>query len=192
MSTRTNNLHREIELRSRAVAKLKGDVGDDRAPPHATTAMAVLHTLASSASTAGDALAVLHELQVHQVELELQQEEMQAARVELEANLLRQNQLYDHAPVALLSLDAESRIVEMNFATARMLGQERHALVGQALHNFLATDSRTAFNTLLERLRTADGSSLGVELTLRRDPPMLLRATVSADPAGKGFLVSLT
>lgn len=192
MSIRTNDLRREMELRSRAVSKLSGDSTQAQEQLTAAAALGVLHALASSQSTAGDALAVLHELQVHQVELDLQHEEMQRAGVELEASLVRQTQIYDHAPVALVSVDAGNRLVELNLAAARLLGHERQALVGQSLLNFLATDGWTALNALLERARSGDRTSTHVaELALRGDPPTIVRATVGADPAGSGFLLAL-
>lgn len=192
MSIRTTDLHREMDLRSRAVSSLSRDGRDAKTSLTAVSALNVLHTLASSSATAGDALAVLHELQVHQVELELQQEEMQRACSELEASLVRQSQLYDYAPVALLSLDADTRLVELNLAAARLLRQDRHALIGQALLDLLAADSRTALKTLLERVRFGAGAPLvDVELTMRDDPLVRVRASVGADPAGGGFLLAL-
>jgi PAS domain S-box-containing protein len=191
MSIQSTDLHREMDLRSRAVSSLSRDGRDAKTSLTAAPALNVLHTLASSSATAGDALAVLHELQVHQVELELQQEELQRAGSELEASLVRQTQLYDHAPVALLSLDADNGLVELNLAAARLLGQERHALMGQALHNFLTPDSRSTLSAQIERVRTSGGSHVG-DLTLRRDPPVPVRATVGADPASSGLLLALT
>ncbi len=192
MSTQTIDLRRDVDLRTRAVSRLSGGGAAADAPLSAAKAFAVLHALATSASTAGDALALMHELQVHQVELELQREEMQRAVAELEAGLARQTRLYDHAPVALLSLDAEGRLVELNLAAARLLGLQRDALIGRALLDFLATDSRTALNALLGRAVVAGGSPTpGIELALREDPSTRVRASVSADPAGDGFLLAL-
>jgi len=193
MSARTIDLRRQLELRSRAVTTLSGDGRDAEAQLTASTAFSVLHTLASSPSTAGDALAVLHELQVHQVELDLQHEEMQRAGVELETSLVRQTQLYDHAPVALFSLDPNCRLAELNLATARLLGQERQALVGQSLPDFLAPDSRRTLNALLERARTAgEGMPQTAALAFRGEPSAIVTASISADPAGSGFLVAMT
>lgn len=193
MSIQTNDLRREVDLRTRAVSRLSGDNAQAQEQLTAASALGVLHGLASSQSTAGDALAVLHELQVHQVELDLQHEEMQRAGAELEASLVRQTQIYDHAPVALVSLDAGNRLLELNLAAARLLGHERQTLVGQALINFLAPDSRSPLNVLLERARSGDGTLTHVgELALRGDPTVIVRANVVADPAGGGFLLALT
>ncbi|EWS65555.1 hypothetical protein Y695_01185 [Hydrogenophaga sp. T4] len=77
-------------LRERATTKLTNGMRSDLSRASTSEAMAVLFKLASSPSTAGDALALLHELQVHQVEVEMQHEELRCSRVELESDLIRQ------------------------------------------------------------------------------------------------------
>jgi len=83
-STRTQN------LRARAAAQLTGSAGSLGSSVGAANALAVLHTLASSPDTAADALALLHELQVHQIELDMQAQELRESRAELESALRRQ------------------------------------------------------------------------------------------------------
>ena len=77
-----------MDLRVRAASRLKSTDAAKESTTRATHSMAVLHALASSPATAADALAVLHELQVHQVEVDLQAEELRESRTELEAALL--------------------------------------------------------------------------------------------------------
>ena len=86
-------MRREIELRTRAATQLGGDDMQRQARLSSTAALRVLHALASSPATAADAIALLHELQVHQVELDLQYEELQGSNSELEASLDRQARL---------------------------------------------------------------------------------------------------
>jgi hypothetical protein len=88
---------RLADLRSRAASRLTGLAATKGSTASAADALSVLHALASSPQTAADALTLLHELQVHQVELDLQAQELQESRAELESALRRQIELYDHS-----------------------------------------------------------------------------------------------
>ena len=121
-------------LRQRAAEKLSvgGQTPGKRASQ--ADALAVLHELASSPTTAGDALALLHELQVHQVELDLQHEELCRSQSELEAALVRQTAMVERAPVGYMTIDAQSVLCEINLAGARVLGAAREDLLGRPLN----------------------------------------------------------
>jgi PAS domain-containing protein len=75
---------------------------------------------------------LLHELKVHQIELEIQNEELVEARDELESGLNRYTELFDFAPLGYALIDAEFEIRELNLAGAELLGSERARLVGQS------------------------------------------------------------
>ena len=77
---------------------------------------------------------LLHELQVHQIELEIQNDELHA---EMDALRARYFDLYDLAPVGYLSVGETGQVVEGNFAAARLLGVSRDALVGQPFTHFI-------------------------------------------------------
>ena len=109
-------------LRERAVARLTPATRTDLGQSTASLAMAVLYQLASSPDTAPDALALLHELQVHQVELELQAEELRQAHDDLESALFKQTYRVEHAPVGYLTIAADSTLQDVNIAAARLLG----------------------------------------------------------------------
>jgi PAS domain-containing protein len=182
-----------VALRLRAVSYLNGrtDAQDPRAS--ASTALGVLHDLASSPETAADALALLHELQVHQVELDLQAEELRSTRAELEAALTRQTQIYDCAPVGCFTLDRLGVLCELNLAGARLLGGEREALLGRPLDGFLAPAARPALQSMLARAAAGSGGSArALPLQPADGVPRRVQAAVAADPAGPGFLVALT
>jgi PAS domain-containing protein len=143
----------EPDLRQRAVAHLRVAGRADLGRTGTSEAMAVLHQLASSPATAGDALALLHELQVHQVELDLQQEELRNSRCELEAELIRQTALVERAPVGYMTLDAASALCEINLAGARLLGAAREDLLGRPLAAQLTADGTGQLRDLLARAR---------------------------------------
>jgi PAS domain-containing protein len=90
--------------------------------------------------TAEDTQRLVHELRVHQIELELQNEELQEAREELEAGLQRYSDLYDFAPTGYLTLDSQGTIRKANLAGARLLGLERGRLVGVRFGVFVASE----------------------------------------------------
>jgi len=174
------------QLRQRALAQLGGRRAD------ASAALGVLHALASQPATAADALALLHELQVHQVELDLQDEELRRARTELEQALARRTQLYECTPAACLSVDHGSVIGEVNAAAARLLGGERAALAGRRLDSFLAPRGADALHTLLARAR--DGhvdESCALQLTALDGTTRAVRAAAQVDPGSAGFLLAL-
>jgi len=153
MSNATAQAKGLASLRQRAAEKL--GVSSPTAGKRAsqTEALAVLHQLASSPTTAGDAMALLHELQVHQVELDLQQEELRRSQSELEAALRRQAALVERAPVGYMTIDSRTVLCELNLAGARLLGMTREDLLGRPLTDLLAARSVDAMQALLDRAR---------------------------------------
>jgi PAS domain-containing protein len=189
MSTKSTQATTLAELRSKAVSRLGRHRESEAASRSAPPAYEVLHKLASSPATAVDALALLHELQVHQVELELQAEEMRAAHAELQEILHRQRQLYESAPVGYFTVDGDTAVIELNSRAAQLLDSERDQLVGHRLQDFLTADSA-------RRLQEQINSSAGVvetctlQLVLRGCTRRTVHATLSTDPAGSTFLVA--
>ncbi|MDQ0608135.1 PAS domain S-box-containing protein [Variovorax sp. W1I1] len=182
------------DLRLRAASRLErtgGAAGAKSSAAKATDALAVLHALASSPDTAADALALLHELQVHQVELDLQAEELRESRAELEVALRRQVELYDFHPVGCFSLDRTLLIREANLRGARMLGIEHDEARGLPIDTFFTTDSLRALQHLIAKTGRG-GYASG---TLRwRDANGLepaVRVEVSPAPSGDGCFVAL-
>jgi len=98
-----------------------------------------------------DARRMLHDLQVHQVELEMQNEELLRSQAELGAARARYFGLYDLAPVGYCTLDAQGLILEANLTAADLLGLARGALVGQPLERFIAKSEQD--NYYLQRRR---------------------------------------
>ncbi len=95
---------------------------------------------------------LLHELQVHQIELELQNEELRKTRDEMEAARDKYSDLYDFAPVGYLTLDCEGTIAEANLTGASLLGVARAALVKRRFGAFVSPADRAAFAAFLQRV----------------------------------------
>ena len=182
------------DLRSRASVRLGGGGSPMRSPTaRATDALAVLHALASSQATAGDALALLHELQVHQVEVDLQAEELRDARIELEVALRRQTAHYDALPVACFTVDRELIISELNLAGASLLGLGRDDACGFPLGTLLSAASASALQQMLLNMTPDAGSAAAVlQWVPRQGSSRNLRAAIGPDPAGAGCLLVLT
>jgi PAS domain S-box-containing protein len=178
-------------LRQRAVARLTGSSDPHETRSNSSAALGVLHGLASSPETAADSLKLLHELQVHQVELDLQEEELRRSVAELEAALYRQVQLYDFAPAGCFTVDRTTTISELNRTGAHMLGFDRDEVLGRALDGFLEPDSSRALHaTLLRVAEGAEGDGCELQFIARDGLPQTTIASVCVDPAGHRYLVA--
>ena len=193
MSSHASPQHSPADLRLRALSRLNGHSAPASTGTSAAAALGVLHELASSPSTASKALALLHELQVHQVELELQAEELRSSRAELEADLVRQTQLYDFAPVACFTVERDTTLCELNLAGAQLLGVERDALLGRALDNFVTPHSGHALHTMLTRVAGGQrAEACALQLMAPNGALKQVHASAKADPVGPRFLLALS
>ncbi len=110
---------------------------------------------------------LLHELRVHQIELELQNEELRRAQEELEASRARYFDLYDMAPVGYCTLCETDQILEANLTAAMMFGVTKAALVGKPLTTFIHRDSQDAFYRHRRQL-PAEPAPRALELRFKR------------------------
>lgn len=93
---------------------------------------------------------LLHELQVHQIELEMQNAELRQARDEVEKSLARYTDLYDFAPVGYFTLDRDGVIRAVNLSGASLLGIERSRLLGCRFEQVVVAVDRPAFTEFLQ------------------------------------------
>jgi len=91
---------------------------------------------------------LLHELQVHQIELEMQNDELRRAQVALEESRDRYVDLYEFAPVGYLTITREGVISEINLTGAKLLGAERNKLLRRRFGSFVAPEHRDRWNRL--------------------------------------------
>ncbi len=134
-----------------------------------------------------DAQRVLHDLQVHQIELELQNEELRQARDALEVSRARYFDLYDLAPVGYFTLDENGLILEANLAGATLLGVARGALVGQPLSRFVVGDD--ADNLYLHRkqlFKTRAPQAFELHLSKKGGAPFTAWLDATIAPADGG------
>ena len=110
---------------------------------------------------------LLHELEVHQAELEIQNDALRSAEGELAASLDRYSLLYDFAPVGYLTLDADGFIVQANLTAAKMLDLDRKELPHKKLSLFVAPESRSVFAAHRQRVWSCDARQT-CDLRLRR------------------------
>jgi len=181
---------RQSKLRLDAEARLQeGAAPPTGGWPTGVSALTLLHKLASAPESANDALKLLHELQVHQVELDLQHEQMESTQRELAEDLARYQGLYEYAPVAYLSVGPEGDIFEGNVAGAGLLGVRQDELHGRRVDSFLGPESRPIFLALLGRLR-AGGSKDACEVQFGAgNAARQLRIVASVTPGGGSFLM---
>ncbi len=133
----------------------------------------------------------LHELHVHQIELEMQNEELRRAQVELEAARARYFDLYDLAPVGYCTLSEPGLILQANLAAAAMLGVARGSLINQAISRFIRKEDEGIYYQLRQQLLQS-GEPRSCELRMsKKDGAVLwahLVASIAQDAVGAPVL----
>ncbi|OGV48144.1 MAG: hypothetical protein A2X49_16085 [Lentisphaerae bacterium GWF2_52_8] len=131
---------------------------------------------------------LLHELQVHQIELEMQNEELRWAQTELDAARARYFDLYDLAPVGYCTISEQGLILEANLTAATMLGVARGALVKQPISRFILKEDQDIYYLHRKQLfETRELQSCEMRM-LRPDKTIFwahLKASVAQDSDGK-------
>ncbi len=113
-----------------------------------------------------DARKMVHELEVHQIELEMQNEELRQAQDTITASRERYVDLYDFAPVGYFTFDHEGVITEVNLTGASLLGIERGQLCKKPFWLFVATPFRDTFNRhYRDVLKTGTAGTCELQLT---------------------------
>ena len=151
MTEKLDEIYRQLQqqLRARAEAQLAGGEPEIRSGP------------------IPDAVGLLHELHVHQIELEMQNEELRRAQVALDASRSRYVDLYDFAPVGYLTLNNEGMVTEINLTGAKLLGLERKQIIGQRFERFIENGHKDRWYRHCLLVKTEAGKQ-GCELPLCR------------------------
>jgi PAS domain S-box-containing protein len=102
-----------------------------------------------------DKLKLIHELEVHQIELEMQNEELILARLAAQNACDKYTELYDFAPFGYFTVSREGEIVELNLSGSKMLGKDRDRLKNRMFTLFISKDSVPVFNNYLQKVFTS-------------------------------------
>ena len=161
MSTPASSPDTPMHLRHQAEIRIKaGTAPRAKVATAGAETLALLHRMASDpgpdAERASTVVKLLHELQVHQVELDLQSEQLEQSRDELSHALDRYVERYDFAPVGYFAVQRDGKIIEGNLAAAELCGVQRDALSGLRIDNLVSSQSRHALLALLKRLGNSD------------------------------------
>ncbi len=137
------------------------------------------------ARTEADAQRLVHELQVHQIELEMQNTELVQARAELEAALWEYTDLYDFAPVGYFSLGRDGAIRRVNLTGALLLGVERARLTGRWFGTFVGMPDRSVFSAFLEEVFAGQAPEV-CEVAIRGEGkgPLAVHITATVSQGG--------
>ncbi|MEI6913870.1 MAG: PAS domain S-box protein, partial [Armatimonadota bacterium] len=135
MKENKNTSDPTASLRQRAVEKLKAVAGADYPP--------VAEPVAPR---------LVQELQIHQIELEMQNEELRQSHLAVEKGLEQYSELYDFAPVGYFTLDFEGNIRQGNLLGASLLGVDRSRLAGRRFGLYVMPESLPQYNAFLNRV----------------------------------------
>jgi PAS domain S-box-containing protein len=135
--------------------------------------------------SSSDLKKLVHELGTHQIELEMQNEELQRAQAELDSSRRKYADLYDFSPMGYFTFDKDGLIREVNHTGAAMLGMEKRSLIARPIQNFMGVDSRETFRVhLTEVFKTPTRQTC--EINLRRKNGELFPAQLQSIGADSG------
>ena len=123
-----------------------------------------------------DVQQLVYELQIHQIELEMQNDELRQTQVELEAARDRYMNLYDCAPTGCLTLDLKRVVLEANLPACTLLGMNRKDLLGQPVIRFMAANDQAAvLRHFREVVSTGTRQAYEVDLERQDGAPVSVR-----------------
>lgn len=154
-------------------------------------ALELLYRRASQPEYAADALKLLHELQTHQVELDILLEQIQASEYELAEELAHYQALYKFAPVAYLVVSRTGQVIESNAAACALLGFAPEHSEEQTLTQYLAPPGRADVANMIETLK-APGSITTCTAQMASNPDMKLSIKASLNPSGDHVMMVVT
>jgi len=122
---------------------------------------------------------LVHELRVHQIELEMQNEDLRQAQIKLEELKDRYLDLYDFAPAGYVTLNEKGLILEANLTAVRLLDVERQSLINKFLSRFVPQDWRNAYYSHLQQVFETQSKQI-CEIKLARKDDTLFYAQLES------------
>lgn len=115
-------------------------------------------------------LQLIHELEVHQIELKMQNEELVLAKEQAELATKKYTELYDFSPSGYFILSCKGEVLQINLTGSRMLGKERSKLINSQFGFFVSDETKPIFNHFIDRIFTTKTSeSCEVTLLVRNE-----------------------
>ncbi len=134
---------------------------------------------------------LLYDLKVHQLELEMQNEELRHSQHELEISRGRYLSLYDLAPIGYLTINEHGLVLETNFKAAALFGVTRNNLLKQSLSNFIFSEDQDSFYLLRKRL-IKSATTQCLDFRLKQADESVLWVHLQATPVqNREYLVTL-
>jgi len=181
----------QIALRERAQALIQAKGAGLTSAKNANDALRVLFDLAAAPETGADALALLQEMQVNQVALDLQTDELQRSRAELAFTGTHQRQLLDASPCAQLVLDGAGRLIECNACALGVLGQNLAKALGKQLPELLPVADAASLQAWLAQAQQSRAPlPVMLDVVMPGQSARTLCAAARANPLAPGLLVA--
>ena len=95
---------------------------------------------------------LVNELSLYKIELDMQNEELVLAKAAADLSAEKYTNLFDFAPSGYVTLSSEGAIMELNFCAANMLGKERLRLIKSKFNLFISVNTRQVFNSFLKKI----------------------------------------
>lgn len=130
-----------------------------------------------------DVKRLVHELQVHQIELEMQNDELRLANERAEAALKNYTLMYDFAPMGYFTLNQNGKICELNFTGAEILGDKRYKLLNSNFKLFVSDETLPVFTNFLNTVYL-DKSKESCEVLLGSNAEHLCHVYLEANVTG--------
>ena len=129
-----------------------------------------------------DMLRLVHELEVHQIELEMQNDELQLAKEQAELATAKYVELYEFAPSGYFILTREGKIIQLNIAGSQIFGRDRSQLINHPFAFFVSDESKPVLKQFLSRVFSSNTKeTCDLSLAIPNSLPMQVQISALAE-----------